>query len=121
MVRSVLAVIVGYVLFAVSGVVLFQLTGQPPHGEASIAFMITATLYGMVFALLGGYAGGYIAGRKPLVHGAAVAAILALGAGVSLIATIGRGAIWSQVCALLLMAPSAVLGGWLRARSAKPA
>jgi hypothetical protein len=121
MIRSILAVIVGYAIFAVSGFALFQVTGQPPHGEASVPFMLGATVYGAAFALLGGYVAGVIAGRRPLAHGAAVATILALGAGVSLVATVGHGAIWSQVCTLAFMAPAAAVGGWLRERMARPA
>jgi len=45
-----------------------------------------------------------------------MAALLAVGATVSLFSTLGHGAVWTQVTALTLMAPSAVLGGWLRAR-----
>ena len=44
----------------------------------------------------------------------AMAVVLAAGAA----ATLGHGAVWSQVAALVLMAPSAVLGGWWRARAA---
>jgi hypothetical protein len=47
-----------------------------------------------------------------------VGALLATGAGVSLASTLGRGAVWSQVAALALMAPAAVVGGWLRSRRA---
>jgi hypothetical protein len=114
--KSILAVIVGYAIFAGSGFALFQLTGQPPHGEASPAFMLAAVTYGLAFAFLGGYFGGWIAGRHAFVHGVVIAAILALGATVSLIATLGKGAIWSQVCAIALMAPCAAAGGWLRGR-----
>lgn len=117
--RSVLAVIAGYMVFALSGFVLFQVSGHPPHGEATVPFMVGATLYGMAFAFAGGYLGAFLAGRRPVAHGAAVAGLLALGAAMSLIFTLGKGAIWSQVCALVLMAPSAVAGGWLRARGAK--
>ncbi len=116
MFRSILAVIVGYAVFAVSAGALFHLTGQNPHGEASVPFMIGATLYGFAFALLGGYVSGWIAKRRPLAHGVAVAVVLALGAAVSLFFTLGRGHIWSQVAALAAMAPAAAIGGWLRAR-----
>jgi hypothetical protein len=44
----------------------------------------------------------------------AVATLLAIGAGVSLAATVGHGAIWSQLAALVLMAPAAALGGQAR-------
>ena len=78
--------------------------------------MLASIAFGMAFALLGGYVASWLAGRKPLAHGYAVALVLALGAGISLLSTIGKGAVWSQVAALILMAPCAVLGGWLRSR-----
>ena len=113
--------IVGYAVFAASGFALFQLTGQAPHAEASLPFMLGFTAYGIAFALLGGYLSGWLAGRRPIVHGAAVGSILAIGAAVSLIMTIGKGVIWTQVIAITLMAPAAMIGGWLRSRVAKPA
>jgi ABC-type Mn2+/Zn2+ transport system permease subunit len=119
MLRSIVGVVIGYVVFAASGFALFHLTGQPPHGEASVPFMIGATVYGVAFACFGGYLSAWIAGRRPVVHSTAMAVLLATGATVSLVATIiGKGAIWSQVCALALMAPAAVAGGWLRQRVA---
>lgn len=87
-----------------------------PHAVASVPFMVVSITSGVAFAIAGGYVAGWLAGRRPLAHGVAVAALLALGVGVSLTSTLGRGAVWSQVAALALMAPSAVLGGWLRAR-----
>jgi len=117
--KSILAVFVGYAVFAGSGVALFQLSGQDPHGEASAPFMVGAVVYGMAFALLGGYISGWIAGRRPFLHGGIVAVILTLLASVSLFATLGKGVIWSQLAAITLMAPSAALGGWLRGRVAK--
>ena len=88
MLKSILAVVVGYAIFAGSGFALFQLTGQPPHGEAPLVFMLGAIAYGVAFALLGGYISGWIAGRRPFVHAAVVAAVLALGATVSLVASV---------------------------------
>jgi peptidoglycan/LPS O-acetylase OafA/YrhL len=78
--------------------------------------MLGSIAFGMVFALLGGFVAAWLARRRPLAHGVAVAGVLALGAGISLLSTRGKGAVWSQVAALVLMAPCAVLGGWLRLR-----
>jgi hypothetical protein len=97
--RSVIAVIVGYLIFALSAFAFFQVSGQPPHQAAPVPVMIGSIALGMVFALLG-----------------AVATVLALGAAISLLSTMGKGAVWSQVAALVLMAPCAALGGWLRMR-----
>lgn len=121
MFRSIGAVLAGYALFAASGFALFQITGQPPHGHLSAAFMLVFVIYGIVFALLGGYVAGWLAGRRPFSHGAAVAIILALLAAVSLVATIGHGVIWTQVLAITVMAPAALAGGWLRQRLAETA
>lgn len=115
--RSVLAVIVGYMVFAVSAFAVFRVSGRAAHGDAPMSFILLTTACGIMFALLGGYVAAWLAGRAPRVHGAAVGAVLALGAAVSLASTLGHGAIWSQIAALALMAPSAVLGGMLRARS----
>ncbi len=116
MVRSIFSVIVGYLIFALSAFVFFQVSGQPPHQAAPMPIMLASIALGMVFALLGGYVAAWLARRRPLAHGVAVAAVLALAAAISLFTTLGRGAVWSQVAALALMAPCAALGGWLRLR-----
>jgi hypothetical protein len=116
MARSVLAVIVGYLIFALSAFAFFQISRQPPHQAAPVPIMIGSIAFGMVFALLGGYVAAWLARRRPLAHGVGVAAVLALGAAISLLNTMGTGAVWSQVAALAFMSPCAVLGGWLRMR-----
>jgi ABC-type Mn2+/Zn2+ transport system permease subunit len=114
--RSALAVVVGYFVFASGAVAFFRISGQPPHQTAAWPMMLGAIACGMLCALLGGYLAAVLAGRKPAAHGVAVACVLALGAAASLVATVGHGAIWSQLAALVLMAPCAWLGGRLRAR-----
>jgi hypothetical protein len=114
--RSILAVLIGYIVFAASSFAVFRVSGQAPHAEASVGFMAASIASGIVFAAAGGYVAAWLAGRRPIAHGLAMAAVLAAGAVASLAATVGHGAIWSQVAALALMAPSAVLGGWWRAR-----
>jgi O-antigen/teichoic acid export membrane protein len=116
MARSIIAVIVGYFIFALSAFAFFQITGQPPHQAAPMPIMLGSVALGMSFALIGGYVAAWLARRRPLAHGVAVAAVLALGATISLLSTLGKGAVWSQVAALVLMVPCAVLGGWLRFR-----
>jgi hypothetical protein len=119
--RSVVAVIAGYAIFAVSAGLLFHLSGQDPHGEATVPFMIGTVVYGVAFALLGGYVSGWIASRAPFTHGLIVAGILAVGASISLLATVGKGSLWTQLTALTAMAPAAALGGYLRGRTSRHA
>lgn len=118
--RSVFAVVVGYVVFAVSTFMIFRLSGKDAHASASASYMAMTIVAGVLLAFAGGYVAAWLAGRKPVTHAAAMALILAAGASVSLAATIGKGAIWSQIAALALMAPSAVMGGRVRARVKQP-
>ena len=119
--RSVLAVVVGYIIFAVRGYAVFRLSGQAAHAAASMSFLLISVALGIVFAFAGGYVAGMIAGRRPLVHALTVAILIAIGAAVSLVATLSHGSVWSQVAALILIAPSAALGGrWRERRFAVP-
>jgi len=115
--RSIVAVILGYAVFAVSSGAIFLLSGHPAHAPASMAFMLMTIVAGIVFAAVGGYVAGWLAGRRPVTHALAVGVLLAVGAAVSLAMTLGHGAVWTQIAALLLMAPSAVAGGWWRAQA----
>jgi hypothetical protein len=116
-VRTVAGVIVGYLVFAISAALLFSLTGQNPHAAASIQFMMMTTIYGMVFAVIGGYVAEWLA-RAPAWRAAiAVGVVIAVGATVSLITSPRQDARWSQLAALVLMAPSALVGGWLALRT----
>ena len=116
--RSIAAVVLGYLVFAVSAFLFFQLSGQPAHAAAPPTIMAASSLVGIVAAFAGGFGAALIAGYRPFAHGIAVAVVLAVGALVSLVSTWGHGAIWSQVAALVLMAPAAAFGGWARARRA---
>jgi putative membrane protein (TIGR04086 family) len=116
MLKSVTGVVAGYLVFAVSAGLLFWASGRDPHQEQDLSFVVLSVVYGMAFAGAGGYMAGAIAGREPRLHGGAVALILALGATVSFLAQPGAGSRWSQVTALFLMAPAALVGGIVRSR-----
>ncbi len=114
--RRILGVVVGYVIFAASAVLLFRLSGHDPHAQQSVSFMVGSVLYGMVFAALGGYASAALGGGNARVQGGVVGIIIALGATMSMLAGPNAGPMWSRLGALFLMAPSAAVGGILRAR-----
>ena len=115
MLRSIGAVVTGYFVFAASAALLFQLSGQAPHSPAPLTFKVASIIWGVVFALIGGWVAARISVRSPAAHAAAVAALIAIGAVISLFAS-GAEETWSQIGALVLMAPSAWLGGVLAAR-----
>jgi hypothetical protein len=115
MFRSIGAVVAGYFVFAASAVLLFQLSGQAPHEAAPLAFKIATVVWGVVFALVAGWLAAHVSVRQPAAHAAGVAAVIALGAVIS-IAARPSDALWSQVSAIVVMAPCAWLGGVLAAR-----
>ena len=115
MLRSVGAVVAGYFIFAASAVLLFQLSGRDPHADAPLTFKIACTVWGAVFALVGGWLAAHVSVRRPGTHASIVAALIAAGAIASILAR-PSDALWSQVSALAVMAPSAWLGGVLAAK-----
>ena len=107
--RVVSGVILGYLVFGLSAFALFRITNHDPHAPASLSFEIGSIVYGVLFALLAGWIASFIGGRPNLIAAWIVAAIVALGAAVSMIMV---GVVWSSLAGLLLMAPAAVIGGW---------
>ncbi len=119
MVRKVVATFVGYLFFAVPAALLFALSGQDPHLVPSAWFAIVSTLYGMLFASLGGWVAATICRKDELKVGLYVAVVIGLVALFSLLVQWGKGSAWSQVVAFVLIAPSALVGSWIRHRSKK--
>ena len=112
--RSIIAVLLSYLIFAISAAALFAMRGRDPHFVPSIGVAIYSIAYGMAFACASGYCAALIARRRPIAHASAVAAIMALVAVISLVVQ-REGSHWSQFATLVVMVPSAVGGGWLKA------
>ena len=114
--QSAIAVVIGYVIFAGSAVLLFRLTGHDPHAPQSAVFMGLVVIYGMAFAALGSVVAMRIAPSRASLHALLVALLIATGAGVSLLTSPATDASWSQWGALIFMAPCA----WAVSRFTKP-
>lgn len=112
--RSILAVVAGYAVFVLSALLVFGLSGQKPHADASAAFKTLAILVGTAFAIAGGYLTATLARKSPVGHATALAILLASIAAWSIHASPVKDPIWSQVCAIFFMAPGAILGGVFR-------
>jgi hypothetical protein len=111
MLRAIVGIVVGYLIFAVPAFLLFPVTHHDPHAPAGLSFEVFAVVYGIVFALLGGYVGTAI-GWKSWVS-FTITGIIATGAIASMIA---KGVSWSPVSALVCMVPAVLVGGWFRWR-----
>ena len=108
MIRSVMAVIAGYLVFGVSG--------QDPHVMPGAGFLIGSLVYGAAFAAFGGYLAARIAPSRPMLHASIVAAFIAAISCVSMAVEWHAGSIWSELVVLFAVAPATACGGWLRAR-----
>ena len=121
LVRAALAIIVGYVIFAGSAVLLFHAADVDPHSPAPLGFSVLSIAYGLAFALLGGFVAGRLGRRPDLVCGIGLAAVIGLGALVSMIARPGAGSLWTQIAAFVVFTPASFLGDWMRKRQKHPA
>jgi len=112
--RSMVAVAIGYLVFALSAGALFRFSGRDPHVFPELSFLAFSVAYGVLFGALGGYIAGVIARQKEPQHAGIVAAVMALGALASVLGQTGQGSPWSQAAVLLLVVPATVFGGALR-------
>jgi hypothetical protein len=108
MIRKIVGVILGYIIFAVSAVALFKLSGQAPHADPTIIFAILTTVYGAVFSFIAGLIAQLIAKTTDLKINYVLAFIMAGFATFSLIKTNGNH--WTQLLAIFVFAPASVLG-----------
>jgi hypothetical protein len=114
--RLIGGIVLGYVIFAFTAVVVFAIPARDPHSAADPAFMVGAIGAGIIAAIAGGYLGAAVARGSERAAGVVIAIIIAGAALISLFVQPGEGARWSQLAALLLMSPSAFLGAAIRSR-----
>jgi hypothetical protein len=111
--RSVFAVLAGYAIFALSTFALFRISGQEAHAAASVRLIAVSVVYAGFFAFCAGYTAARLAPSRPLIHGGVIAAFIAIAALASLFARPEQGAIWSQLIALLVVAPAVLAGAYV--------
>lgn len=114
---TILAVISGYAVFAISAVLLFQLSGIDPHQNPSAGIIIMTVSYGMVFSFIGGLLTQLISRSGTLTVNYILAIIMAGFAAFSLIKTTGNH--YSQIAAIFLFAPASIAGGMAYLRRMK--
>jgi hypothetical protein len=110
--RSMLAIFSGDAIFGLTGLLLFRIAGRDPHAPAPIQFMIASVAVGVIAAAIGGWVTAAIASHHRREHAGILGILIALGALMSLLVRPGAGAIWTQIAAVVLMAPAALIGSW---------
>lgn len=115
MLRLLTGIVLGYLLFAFSTIVTFQVLGLDPHGPTPPAIMVGTIGAGLIAAFVGGYVGAMVARGYERTAGLVIGGIIAVIAAAALLAQPGSDAQWSQLSAFF-MAPVAALGGEIRFR-----
>lgn len=111
--RTALGVLAGYILFAFSASALYVVTGRDPHAAASASFLVGRVAFGVAVAALAGLLAGRIARERHRVAALSLALVIAAGAVVSMMERPDVATLWTQMAAVLLMAPAAVAADWL--------
>jgi hypothetical protein len=123
--RSVVAVVAGFLVTALLSVgtdAVMHATGVfPPLGEPMTGgLFVWATVYRVVYTVLGGYVTATLAPRRPMSHVLALGAIGTLAATVGTVATWNAGPAfgprWYPVLLIVTALPCVWAGGILRLR-----
>jgi len=118
MIRNIISIIIGYAVFAVSSVLLFQVTGQAPHQDAPLKFKIITIFYGLLFSVAAGYVVQVIASQTKLTLNYILTALMFLLAVMSMIFS-KESSHWTQLFAMFIFAPASMIGGYLKLRRSK--
>ncbi len=114
MVRSGVAVILGYAIMVAGVVGLFAIAHPESDGLPSREFMLFSLGYGGCLAVIGGYVTAAIAPQSEFKHALALAAFVGVMSLVSMAAAQGQEPLWYQLANLFIAVPAVVLGGYLR-------
>ncbi len=109
--RCVAGWVVGYLISAVTSILYFVLLKISPQQKASGKVMALTALYGVVFAALGAMVGARLWRPQALGIGAAIAATIA-GMALWSASLTPNAEHWTQIVAVLLMAPAAQFGAF---------
>ena len=108
--RALLGIIVGWLIFAMSAIGLFRISDQDPHVWPGWSFAVGSVLYGMFFAAVAGFALAIVAREKAIQAATILAVLIALTA-LSSIALVSKGGTpWSPVATAVFMAPMIYFG-----------
>lgn len=110
MMRSAGAVLAGYAAFWLGSTLLFVITGKDPRAENPLEFMLLWLGNGMGLGVIAGLVAGWLARRAHGLHGLAVGACIAIGAGIAMTSDPIGATQFLQWVTIIVFAPLAWLG-----------
>jgi ABC-type sugar transport system permease subunit len=111
MIRKILSIIIGYIIFVATALAFFKLTGRDAHADPSYKFMMATAVYGAVSSFIAGLVAQWIANTKNLGINYILALIIAGFATFSYFKSDGNH--YTQILAIFVFAPASILGGFL--------
>jgi hypothetical protein len=115
MIRSILAVISGYLAFYLAMLILWLAFGYgPEHKIPTTNFLILSIFCEALFALGSGYLIALIARRRELLHAGILSAIFVISGILYLVLRLNHYPVWVPLAVIFLNAPCVLLGGHLR-------
>ena len=119
MLRSIVSIVVGFIVWYASVVILWILFGYNAGNMPSSDFLMFSVVVEALFAVGVGYLTALIAKKKEHIHGIILGIVFAVYGIVDLIIYFLKDfemPFWVPVTTIVIIAPCAVLGGWLRSR-----
>jgi len=110
--RNIVAVVVGYLIFAVSALLLFKFADIDPHAEIGTGTKAAFIAFGIIFSFIGGYLAKLIAATSTLKVNFVLALLMAGFATFSFFKSPGEH--YTQIAAIFLFAPVSIIGGIVR-------
>lgn len=114
MIRKILAVLVGYIIFAATALAFFRVFEIEAHSAASTSVMIQTAINGIIFSALAGWITQLIAKTDNLKINYILALLIAAFATFSFFKASGEH--WTQLMAIFIFAPVSIVGGWIVVR-----
>lgn len=116
MIRSVVAVVIGYLVVALMIMVFFQLAFWRRELVVGSGLLVLNAAFGFLGGIAGGYLTGLIADRKAVAHGTALAG-LAAAVGLLTAATSRAAAGGAfEIASAMGVAAGSILGAWVAGR-----
>jgi len=118
-IRSLLSLIIGYLIFAVAMLLLWMVFGYRPKDVPPERFLVFSIFCECPFAIGGGYVAALVANRKELVHTGILTGILAVMGALSVLCPQNELPLWVNLATVFPIAPCFLLGGLIRKKSKK--
>jgi len=114
MLRSILAVLLGYIPMAAAVQVTLMRAGHNPDNAMVVGFDVARLVYDTIAAVLGGYIVAWVAHRSELLHGTALAIIGVVVGIYFLFISAEPVPAWFEIVDLVLMVVGVMVGAFFR-------